>query len=76
MAEKQFGVVKFYAADKNFGFIAPDDGSEDVYVHALSLENGGLKTLHKDQRVEFAAEADRRGGRRLRAIYVAARSGD
>jgi cold shock protein len=68
--------VKFYAADRNFGFIAPDDGAEDVYVHALALENGGLKILLKDQRVEFAAEADRRGGKRLRAIYVAARSGD
>jgi cold shock protein len=76
MSDKQFGVVKFYAAAKHFGFIGPDDGGPDVYVHQTVLDNAGLTTLEKDQRVEFRAEEDRRGGKRLRVAWIAPVSGD
>jgi CspA family cold shock protein len=72
MTDKRTGVVKFFSEQKKFGFIAPDDGSADVFVHIAALQSSGLVTLHKGQRIEFVAESDRRGGRGPRAVHVTA----
>lgn len=55
------GTVKFFNADKGYGFIAPEDGGDDSFVHISAVERAGLATLHKDQRVSYELEQDRRG---------------
>ena len=55
------GTVKFFNTDKGFGFIAPDGGEPDSFVHISSVERSGLSTLLKDQRVKYEIEEDRRG---------------
>jgi CspA family cold shock protein len=47
------GIVKWFNSEKGFGFIAPDDGSNDVFVHYSSLVGDGYKSLDENQRVEF-----------------------
>jgi CspA family cold shock protein len=55
------GTVKFFNADKGYGFIAPDGGGADSFVHITAVERAGMATLDKDQRVSFELETDRRG---------------
>ena len=55
------GKVKFFNDQKGFGFIAPDDGSKDAFVHVSALEKVGLSTLAQDQRVSYELETDQRG---------------
>ncbi|MGF7156443.1 cold-shock protein [Novosphingobium gossypii] len=55
------GTVKFFNADKGFGFIAPESGGEDNFVHISAVERAGMGTLNKDQRVSYELETDRRG---------------
>jgi len=55
------GTVKFFSPDKGFGFIAPDGGAPDNFVHISAVERSGLSTLSKDQRVQYEMETDRRG---------------
>jgi len=57
------GTVKFYNGQKGFGFIQPDDGGKDVFVHATALERAGLRGLAEGQKVAFDTEADRRTGK-------------
>ena len=57
------GTVKFYNEMKGFGFIAPEDGSKDVFVHATALERAGMRSLIEGQKVSFDTEADRRSGK-------------
>ena len=57
------GTVKFYNDQKGFGFIQPDDGSKDVFVHATALERAGLRGLVEGQKVSFETETDRRSGK-------------
>ncbi|MBL6693841.1 MAG: cold-shock protein [Proteobacteria bacterium] len=52
----QKGVVKFFNNAKGFGFIAPEDGSKDVFVHISSLQRCGIETLNEDDNVEFTVE--------------------
>jgi CspA family cold shock protein len=47
------GTVKWFNASKGFGFIQPDDGSKDVFVHVSAVEQGGLSTLREGQKIEF-----------------------
>ncbi|MDR2254134.1 MAG: cold-shock protein [Bifidobacteriaceae bacterium] len=47
------GVVKFFTPEKGYGFIAPDGGGRDLFVHYSQIQSDGFKTLDKDQRVEF-----------------------
>jgi len=47
------GTVKWFNADKGFGFIAPDDGSADVFAHFSAIESDGFRSLEENQRVEF-----------------------
>jgi CspA family cold shock protein len=55
------GTVKFFNAQKGYGFIAPDDGSKDAFVHISALERAGLSTLNQDQKVSYDLETDQRG---------------
>jgi cold shock protein len=55
------GTLKFYNAAKGFGFIAPDDGSKDVFVHASALERSGIDALNEGDKVTFVLEDDRKG---------------
>jgi cold shock protein len=57
------GTVKFYNDQKGFGFIQPDDGSKDVFVHATALERAGMRGLVEGQKVAFDTQEDRRTGK-------------
>jgi len=57
------GVVKFFNATKGFGFISPDGGGKDVFVHATAVERAGMSTLSEGQRVSFDTEQDQRGAK-------------
>jgi CspA family cold shock protein len=57
------GTVKFYNGAKGYGFIQPDDGGKDVFVHASALERAGIRNLVEGQKVSFDIEADRRTGK-------------
>ena len=66
------GVVKFYNSQKGFGFIAPDDGGKDVFVHATALEAAGMRGLVEGQKISFDIESDRRSGKDAAANLQAA----
>lgn len=55
------GTVKFFNVDKGYGFIAPETGGDDAFVHISAVERAGLHTLEKNQRVSYELETDRRG---------------
>ena len=57
------GTVKFYNSAKGYGFIQPDDGGKDVFVHVTALERAGMRDLVEGQKVSFDVEADRRTGK-------------
>ena len=57
------GTVKFYNDQKGFGFIQPDEGGNDVFVHATALERAGMSGLREGQKVSFETEIDRRSGK-------------
>ena len=55
------GIVKFFNTQKGFGFITPDDGGKDVFVHITAVQAAGLAGLDDGQRVSFETEPDQRG---------------
>jgi CspA family cold shock protein len=55
------GTVKFFNADKGYGFISPEGGGNDAFVHITAVERAGMRTLDRDQRVSYELEEDRRG---------------
>jgi len=55
------GTVKFFNNDKGYGFIQPEDGSSDAFVHISAVEAAGMRTLDREQRVTYDLENDRRG---------------
>ena len=55
------GTVKFFIAVKGYGFIAPDGGGDDSFVHISAVEQAGMATLQKDQRVSYEVSTDQRG---------------
>jgi cold shock protein len=55
------GTVKFFNADKGYGFIQPDDGGQDSFVHITAVERAGMATLDKDQRVNYEVETGKNG---------------
>ena len=55
------GTVKFFNTAKGFGFIRPEQGGNDVFVHATALERAGIRSLNEGDRVSFVLEDDRRG---------------
>ncbi|MGK2922647.1 MAG: cold-shock protein [Methyloceanibacter sp.] len=66
------GTVKFYNSQRGFGFVQPDDGSKDVFVHATALERAGMSDLAEGQKVEFDTEVDSRSGKTAVATIKAA----
>ena len=55
------GTVKWFNAEKGFGFIAPEDGSADVFVHYTEIQGSGFRTLEENQRVQFDIEQGAKG---------------
>lgn len=55
------GTVKFFNENKGYGFIAPDGGGNDAFVHISAVERSGLRSLRQDQRVSYDLQEDRRG---------------
>ena len=55
------GTVKFFNENKGYGFIAPDGGGNDAFVHISAVERSGMRTLRQDQRVSYDLQEDRRG---------------
>jgi CspA family cold shock protein len=58
---RQSGTVKFYNAQKGFGFIKPDDGGKDVFVHVTAVEQAGIGNLDEGMRLSFETEPDKSG---------------
>ena len=57
------GTVKFFNTQKGFGFIQPDDGSKDVFVHISAVEKAGMRSLAEGQKISYEIVADRRSGK-------------
>ena len=57
------GTVKFYNSQKGFGFIQPDDGGKDVFVHISAVERAGMGTLNEGQKISYEIVTDRRNGK-------------
>lgn len=61
MSNKMTGLVKWFDAGKGFGFITPDNGSKDIFVHFSAIQSTAFKTLDEGQRVEFTVENGQKG---------------
>ena len=61
LGPRQNGVLKFFNTDRGFGFITPEDGAKDVFVHISAIERSGLPVLEEGTKVSFETEQDRRG---------------
>ncbi|MBM3607165.1 MAG: cold shock domain-containing protein [Alphaproteobacteria bacterium] len=57
----QQGTVKFFSPDKGYGFIKPDDGGRDIFVHISAVEAAGLRTLPEGAKIAFEIEPDKKG---------------
>ncbi len=57
------GTVKWFSSEKGYGFIQPDQGGKDVFVHISAVERAGMRTLNEGQKVSFELETDRRSGK-------------
>lgn len=57
------GTVKFFDANKGFGFIKPDDGSTDIFVHVSAVERAGMRSIAEGQKLSFDVVKDRRSGK-------------
>ena len=67
------GTVKWFNAQKGYGFLTNDEGGEDVFVHYSSIITNGFKSLEEGQKVTFDIEKDPKDSRKLKAINVCAR---
>lgn len=67
---KQQGVVKFFSDSKGFGFIKPDNGDKDVFVHVSALVKCNIDILHENDKVEFDTEPSRKEGKGPQAINI------
>ncbi|HRY07633.1 MAG TPA: cold-shock protein [Hyphomicrobiaceae bacterium] len=58
---RQTGIVKFFNTQKGYGFITPDDGGKDIFVHVTAVERSGIGSLNEGMRISFETEPDKRG---------------
>lgn len=70
MSTKMTGLVKWFNADKGFGFITPQDGSKDVFVHFSAIQSSDFKTLDEGQKVEFSVESGAKGPSAVNVIAL------
>lgn len=64
------GTVKWFNADKGFGFISNDNGGDDLFVHFSAIQSNGFRSLEEGQKVSFGTETDPKDSRKLRAVNV------
>jgi cold shock protein len=70
MSNRLTGTVKFFNTEKGFGFIAPEDGQRDVFVHYSAIQSGGFRNLNEGDRVEFSIENSDKGPRAAEVVKV------
>ncbi|AMO47302.1 cold shock protein (beta-ribbon, CspA family) [Kosakonia oryzendophytica] len=70
MSAKMTGIVKWFNAEKGFGFITPKDGSKDVFVHFSAIQSDNYRTLEENQEVEFAIENGAKGPAAANVVVV------
>jgi cold shock protein len=68
--ERKLGTVKWFSGAKGYGFIAPDGGGADVFVHFSAIEAAGFRTLEEGDRVEFSVEQGQKGLQAARVMKV------
>lgn len=66
------GTVKWFNAEKGYGFISNDEGGDDIFVHFSAIQSEGFKTLKEGQKVTFDVEADPKNSEKMRAVNVVA----
>ncbi|HEV2532135.1 cold-shock protein [Phenylobacterium sp.] len=66
------GTVKWFNGQKGFGFIQPDDGGTDVFVHISAVERAGMASLHEGQKINFELQQDARSGKTAAGDLTAA----
>jgi CspA family cold shock protein len=66
------GTVKWFNAEKGYGFISNDEGGDDIFVHFSAIQSEGFKTLKEGQKVTFDVEPDPKNSEKMRAINVVA----
>lgn len=64
------GTVKWFNDQKGYGFIAPDDGGKDVFVHHTAIQEQGFRSLQEGQKVQFDLQQDAKGGRAVNVTKV------
>ena len=64
------GTAKFFNSDKGFGFVAPEGGGKDVFVHATAVEAAGMRSLSEGQRISFDTQPDAKGSKAVNLKVV------
>ncbi len=70
MSERLTGTVKFFNTEKGFGFIAPENGERDVFVHFSAIQSDGFRNLNEGDRVEFSIESSDKGPRAAEVVRL------
>lgn len=70
MSDRITGTVKFFNTEKGFGFIAPENGQRDVFVHYSAIESTGFRNLNEGDRVEFTIESSDKGPRAAQVVKI------
>ncbi len=70
MAERIVGTVKWFNGTKGFGFVTPDDGSKDVFVHHSAIQAEGFRDLNEGDRIEFSVEQSEKGPKAVNVVKL------
>lgn len=70
MSNRITGIVKFFNGDKGFGFIAPENGQKDIFVHYSAIQANGFRNLNEGDRVEFSIEDSPKGPRAAEVVKI------